>query len=55
MSVIVTIMLGKRSDRLAAIISRTRRQWSAGLGVLDEPYSAKPAQQSSHSGPQGYI
>ncbi len=24
-------------------------------GVLDEPYSAKPAQRSSHTGPQGYI
>jgi hypothetical protein len=25
------------------------------VGVLDEPYSAKPAQRSSHTGPQGYI
>ncbi len=25
------------------------------LGVLDEPYSAKPAQQCSHTGPPGYI
>jgi hypothetical protein len=24
-------------------------------GVLDEPYSAKPAQRSSHTGPPGYI
>ncbi len=24
-------------------------------GVLDEPYSAKPAQRSSHTGPTGYI
>jgi hypothetical protein len=23
-------------------------------GVLDEPYSAKPAQRSSHTGPPGY-
>ncbi len=28
---------------------------SAVLGVLDEPYSAKPAQRSSHAGPPGYI
>ncbi len=26
-----------------------------GLGVLDEPYSAKPAQRSSRTGPPGYI
>jgi hypothetical protein len=26
-----------------------------GLGVLDEPYSAKPAQRSSHNGPPDYI
>ncbi len=26
-----------------------------GLGVLEEPYSAKPAQRSSHTGSQGYI
>jgi hypothetical protein len=26
-----------------------------GLGVLDEPYSAKPAQQSSHTVPPGNI
>jgi hypothetical protein len=25
------------------------------VGVLDEPYSAKPAQRSSHTGPPGYI
>jgi hypothetical protein len=25
------------------------------IGVLDEPYSAKPAQRSSHTGPPGYI
>jgi hypothetical protein len=25
------------------------------VGVLDEPYSAKPAQLSSHTGPPGYI
>jgi hypothetical protein len=25
----------------------------SGLGVLDEPYSAKPAQRSSHTGPPG--
>ncbi len=24
-------------------------------GVLDDPYSAKPAQRSSHTGPTGYI
>jgi hypothetical protein len=24
-------------------------------GVLDEPYSTKPAQRSSHTGPPGYI
>ncbi len=24
-------------------------------GVLNEPYSAKPAQRSSHTGPPGYI
>jgi hypothetical protein len=24
-------------------------------GVLDEPYSAKPTQRSSHTGPPGYI
>ncbi len=28
---------------------------STVVGVLDEPYSAKPAQQSSHTGPPGYI
>ena len=27
----------------------------AEAGVLDEPYSAKPAQRSSHTGPPGYI
>jgi hypothetical protein len=27
----------------------------ARLGVLDEPYSAKPAQRSSRTGPPGYI
>jgi hypothetical protein len=26
-----------------------------GLGVLDETYSAKPAQQCSHTGPPGYM
>ncbi len=26
-----------------------------GLRVLDEPYSAKPAQRSSHTGPPGYL
>jgi hypothetical protein len=26
-----------------------------GLGVLDESYSAKPAQRSSRAGPPGYI
>ncbi len=26
-----------------------------GLGVLDEPYPAKPAQRSSHNGPLGYL
>jgi hypothetical protein len=26
-----------------------------GVGVLDEPYSAKPAQRSSHTGSPGYI
>jgi hypothetical protein len=40
-------MLEKRTDRLAAIISRTRKPWSAGPGFLDELYSAKPAQQSA--------
>jgi hypothetical protein len=25
------------------------------MGVLDEPYSAKPVQLSSHTGPPGYI
>jgi hypothetical protein len=25
------------------------------VGVLDEPYSAKPAQLSSHTDPPGYI
>jgi hypothetical protein len=25
------------------------------VGVLDEPYSAKPPQRSSHTGPTGYI
>jgi hypothetical protein len=25
------------------------------VGVLDEPYSAKPAQLSTHTGPPGYI
>ncbi len=25
------------------------------VGVLDESYSAKPAQLSSHTGPPGYI
>ncbi len=25
------------------------------VGVLNEPYSAKPAQRSSHTGPPGYI
>jgi hypothetical protein len=24
-------------------------------GLLDEPYSAKPAQRSSHTDPQGYL
>ena len=28
---------------------------SPGLGVLDEPYSAKSAQRSSHTGQPGHI
>jgi hypothetical protein len=39
---------------------RLVRDWpgqkqTAVVGVLDEPYSAKPAQRSSHTGPPGYI
>jgi hypothetical protein len=29
--------------------------YSPEAGVLDEPSSAQPAQQSSHIGPPGYI
>ncbi len=39
---------------------RLVRDWpgqkqTAVVGVLDEPYSAKPAQRSNHTGPPGYI
>jgi hypothetical protein len=27
----------------------------SGVGVLDDPYSAKPAQLSNHTDPPGYI
>ncbi len=39
------------------VISREMRGLRAApeAGVLDEPYSAKSAQQSSHTGPSGYI
>jgi hypothetical protein len=30
------------------------KRFYSGLGFLDEPYSAKPAQRSSHTGPPGY-
>jgi hypothetical protein len=39
------------------IFSSVLGKISLGLdaGVLDEPYSAKPAQRSRHNGPPGYI
>jgi hypothetical protein len=33
----------------------TPRTDSPEAGVLDEPYSAKPAQRRSHTGPPGYL
>ncbi len=43
------------AEQLFSTVNRKLVSWS---GVLDEPYSAKPAQRSSHTGPprpRGYI
>ncbi len=42
-------------EKAANLFFTVYRRLYPVLGVLDEPYSAKLAQRSSHTGPLGYI